>query len=248
MAIARGMRLVGSAGLIIAIAFASPAVAAEDDGWIGREFMPRVTCTPKVQNQLIPLKSLSLPFKVQKVNGNWLWVGRAWVKKSDIVALDDATAYYDEYLENHPDSSWTGECLLAASRGELAARERDMRDPTDADSFAALAWLHATCPIEGLREGKRAVELATKACELSSWSDDDTINKLAAAYAEDGDFENAITFQEKALGIAPEKSKRFYRSRLELYQSGKPYRDERISDGFGFKLILPGDRSAARPG
>ena len=36
--------------------------------------------------------------------------------------------------------------------------------------FEFLAWLRATCPETGMRDGKEAVQLAMKACELTNWN------------------------------------------------------------------------------
>ena len=51
-----------------------------------------------------------------------------------------------------------------------------------------LAWLLATSPEEGIRDGKRAIELAEKACEETEWQDAHIISTLAAGYAETGNF------------------------------------------------------------
>ena len=44
-----------------------------------------------------------------------------------------------------------------------------------------LAWLLATAPKAKMRDGTKAVELATKACELTSWKDAHCVGTLAAA-------------------------------------------------------------------
>jgi tetratricopeptide (TPR) repeat protein len=51
------------------------------------------------------------------------------------------------------------------------------------------------------------------------------LDTLAAAYAEAGDFDKAVQWQEKAIELAPEEAKNHYRSRLDLYKSGRPYRE-----------------------
>jgi hypothetical protein len=48
---------------------------------------------------------------------------------------------------------------------------------------------------------------------------------LAAAYAESGDFPNAISWQEKATELAPKSYKRYYVEELELYRLNKPRHD-----------------------
>jgi hypothetical protein len=48
---------------------------------------------------------------------------------------------------------------------------------------------------------------------------------LAAAHAETGNFQEAVKWQEKALMKCPETYKKEFGGRLDLYRSGKPYRE-----------------------
>jgi len=95
-----------------------------------------------------------------------------------------------------------------------------------ADAYNNLAWILATCSDKQYRDGKRAVECATKACELTDWKENVWFDTLAAAYAEAGDFENAVKWQQKATEMANDEEKEDYRSRLDLYKAGEPYREE----------------------
>jgi serine/threonine-protein kinase len=70
------------------------------------------------------------------------------------------------------------------------------------------------------------VREAATACKLSSWQDAAQLQILAAAHAEAGDFEEAVKWQEKALGMVPESQTADLQSRLALYLAGKPYRLE----------------------
>ncbi len=150
MAIACGIRLLGSIGLIFCLVLPSQAGAAEDDGWVGREFMPRANCTPKVMNQVIPLKSLPLPFNVKNVKGNWLWVGRGWVKKCDVVSLDGAQRYYVEYLRRHPESEWAIDCIDTTFRSQMAASDREGREFDDRMRKLYPDWivLYSASPVD----------------------------------------------------------------------------------------------------
>jgi tetratricopeptide (TPR) repeat protein len=99
-------------------------------------------------------------------------------------------------------------------------------DANDASANDSASWIMATAPDAKLRDGKRAVTLAMKACELTQWKNGSYVDTLAAAYAEDGNFPEAVRRQEQALADAEfEKSEgKNARTRLKLYKSGKPVR------------------------
>ena len=48
---------------------------------------------------------------------------------------------------------------------------------------------------------------------------------LSASYAESGDFDKAVRWQEQAVRMAGERMKYVLAARLELYKQGQPYRD-----------------------
>lgn len=95
-------------------------------------------------------------------------------------------------------------------------------EPTDPRSYDVEAYLLAVCPMPKYRNGKKAIEYATKACELTEWRAADSLQTLAAAYAESGQFDQAVKFQTKAAEIDP---KAVDTKRLALYQQKQPFRD-----------------------
>jgi tetratricopeptide (TPR) repeat protein len=92
----------------------------------------------------------------------------------------------------------------------------------------SLARLLATCPDDKVRDGKRAVEYATTACERTGWKDPFCVDTLAAAHAEAGQFEEAVRYQTRALEDPALKGdlRTAARQRLELYRQKKPSRDQ----------------------
>src|SRR5262249_45657264 len=51
-------------------------------------------------------------------------------------------------------------------------------DPNNVGALNGLGWLLATCTADGCRNGKRSVELATKACDLTKWKDFEILDTL----------------------------------------------------------------------
>jgi tetratricopeptide (TPR) repeat protein len=91
--------------------------------------------------------------------------------------------------------------------GNYAAALRDYdrcltEVPDDPGASLQLAWLLATCPDDALRDGKRALRLASNVCDAVTCQTPEPLNALAAAYAEMGDYRRAETLQERAVALS----------------------------------------------
>ncbi|MCM2372838.1 tetratricopeptide repeat protein [Aporhodopirellula aestuarii] len=108
----------------------------------------------------------------------------------------------------------------------LADYERALElDPRSAKRRAVLAEFLAICPQSRYRDGARALELITEACELTNYSDTAYLGCLAAAHAEKGDFQSAISFQRTALALATEDDDiEDMRRYIESYEAGEACR------------------------
>lgn len=71
--------------------------------------------------------------------------------------------------------------------------------------YGNLAFLYATCPEPELRNGKEAILLAEQACKLTDYKNHLYIAVLAAAYAEQGDFNKAVEYQNDAINLVADK-------------------------------------------
>ena len=93
-------------------------------------------------------------------------------------------------------------------------------------AFNNLAWTLATQPDAQLRNGLEAVQMATRACELTRYEQPVLLATLAAAYAETGQFAEAISFaersQERAGGGQNELTQRLP-AMLEAFRASRPY-------------------------
>jgi tetratricopeptide (TPR) repeat protein len=157
--------------------------------------------------------------------------GNAWSSKHE---FDRAIADFNEAIRLDPSRAlffvnralaWSSKKVYDNTRADYAEALR--LDPTGIPAIDQLAWLLATCPDPNFRDGKRAVELATRACELTEWKNAYTLGTLAAAFAELGDFAKAVEWQEKANRLYADPAERAKgEARLKLYQNHKPYRLE----------------------
>ena len=91
-----------------------------------------------------------------------------------------------------------------------------------------VAWLLATHQDPQLRDGAEALRLAVKACELTNYKVPSLLDTLAAAYAETGQFANAVKTVKKAIklaqGAGQKELAQDIQPRLELYKAKRPYR------------------------
>lgn len=91
------------------------------------------------------------------------------------------------------------------------------------------AWLLATHPDVSVRDRREAVRLAEGAARLTARRDPGTLDVLAAAYATDGQFDEAVRTAERALALAVTAEEDLageIRQRLELYREARPYRED----------------------
>ena len=144
-----------------------------------------------------------------------------WYQKSIDRDSRDATA-----LHGRGEGLWQLSQYAEAEQAYLRTIESS---PTFAPAYGSLARLLATCPDCQIRDGKRAVEYATTACDLTHWKSSNYLEGLAAAYAETGDFKEAILYQVRALELPTPigESRTKARQRLDLYRQEQPLREQR---------------------
>lgn len=101
-------------------------------------------------------------------------------------------------------------------------------NPKNDSAYNNISGLLATCADAKYRNGAKAVEFAKKAMEIAP-NNYEISDTLAAAYAEAGQFEEAVNTQEKAIEMLDEKDRARYLSefteRLNLYKARKPWRE-----------------------
>ena len=101
--------------------------------------------------------------------------------------------------------------------------------PDSIEASSNLAWFLATAADDSLRDGREAVRLAEQACRLNGYKEAKMVSVLAVAYAEAGQFTNAVATAEKAVALAIDAGDEYIAGVNErfkkLFAAGKPYRE-----------------------
>jgi len=172
--------------------------------------------------------------KAIRIDPTHAWVftnrGALWREKKD---FDKALADFNEAIRLESANAWA-----FANRGDVwrdkKAYDQAIADYNEAirlDARFALAYsnrarIWASCPNATYRDAKKAVESATKGCELTEWKLAYSLSILAGAYAEAGDFAAAVNWQTKATELfVDEKNKDMSRSLVRLFQARQPLRE-----------------------
>lgn len=155
----------------------------------------------------------------------------AWYKKGnfDRAAEDDSMR-----IKINPYNAY-----LYYSRGQVRQASKDCPsaiedftkaieiDATISNFYRRKAWVLATCIDGKWRNGKEALQLIEKAeqIKVSPYN----LNALAAAYAETGDFQKAISTMENLIKHIQEQNKtkniEKFNKMLESYKAHKPWRE-----------------------
>ncbi|HVA45054.1 MAG TPA: tetratricopeptide repeat protein, partial [Pirellulales bacterium] len=85
--------------LPLLLLFCCVRTASAADDWLGETVIVKETARPQVGNKRYEWNEAPIPAIVQKVNGDWLWVGTVWVKQDEVLRLDDAPAYFTGLID-----------------------------------------------------------------------------------------------------------------------------------------------------
>jgi tetratricopeptide (TPR) repeat protein len=163
-------------------------------------------------------------------------------------AIDTATSVLEKDPGNFAARRFRADAYLNIGKHAEAIADFDkalaLKD-SDESLLNNFAWVLATSPDDKLRDGTRALKLATKAAEASGYETPHILSTLAAAYAETGDYDNATKWSQKSVELAqkevdnakPEDDKTKLESdrdqlkkELESYHDRKPVRERQTAE------------------
>ena len=156
-------------------------------------------------------------------------LGRLFQKHNNV---DGGIAAYQRTLELKNDhvNAYNSLALLYYRKQQFADAIEQFEtalkfEPDNIPVKRNLAGIFAYCPDISQRNGEKAVELAEQVCQASEYKNPVHVNVLAAAYAQAGLFDKAITASEKAIVLANERDQTHlagqFLQRLDLFKSGK---------------------------
>ncbi len=151
--------------------------------------------------------------------------------------FDEAVKTYQQTLELVPKSAQAhfrfGQALQGQRNFEAAMKEYQKAldlAPQHLPAHLGLAWLLATCPEATLRNGQKALELAQQAERSGGGESPQILDTLAAAYAEAGQFGEAVKTAGQALSLPATQNNpplaEAIQNRLKLYEAGSPYHEK----------------------
>jgi tetratricopeptide (TPR) repeat protein len=149
---------------------------------------------------------------------------RAMAEYRTAAALDPAAQSYA-----HLHLAEVLQHLGRSSEAVSHLREAVRLDPDLTPALNNLAWVLASSDDAEIRNGAEAVRLAEHACELTKYRATLLVGTLAAAYAEEGRFGEAVATAQKACALASKaKDQALLRKNqelLELYRAGQAYHE-----------------------
>jgi Flp pilus assembly protein TadD len=156
--------------------------------------------------------------------------------------IDEAIADWEKALQMRPNDAdahtGLGDALLqkGSIREAIDHYEQALRiAPEDPHSCNNIAWVLATASDVSLRDGSRALGFAQQAVQLSGGREPRFLRTLAAAYAENGRFSEAVAVAQQATLIARMQGKADVANRLKqdlvLYGKFQPVRDTSLTNG-----------------
>ncbi len=147
---------------------------------------------------------------------------------------EKAIALYTDVLKSSPDQAdanrGRADAYLSIGKHKEAIADYNVAiktRPDDVNILNNLAWVLATSPDTNVRDGKRAIELARKACKNTEYQLSYVLSTLAAAYAETGDFQSAVKWARKAVELADDSIRDHVDKELKSYEKKQPWREQK---------------------
>ena len=164
-------------------------------------------------------------------------LAKALLQKGQVA---DALVHYRKLLELQPDNMEVHNIVgtVLVQQGQIREGVEEWQkvleiQPDNGNALNNLAWVLATAPDDSLRDGSRAVQLAEQALQISGDRIPIVFRTLAAAYAENQQFPQAIETAQQGVELANKQGNFALAAELQssiaLYQENRPLRDASLT-------------------
>ena len=147
--------------------------------------------------------------------------------------LGEGYRHFRQAVELAPDNGMfrhnLARCLTQRKQYDSAAKEyrRSLQIENSAAAAEELIWILATCPDSTVRNGREAVAVGERFLSSGAPSASQ-LDRIAAAYAEIGNFQKAVVLAEQAAQLASKHGNTRFANqittRVQGYRQGRPYR------------------------
>ncbi len=205
--------------------------------WIGRKVLPKEDVVVRddvgaiIYDMQSAIAQLNLPWVVQDVNGEWLRVGdhrKGQVKRSQVVTLDEAPAYYTHIINHDPNNTWAYNLRATAwqERGDLDLAISDYGELLRLEPNA-IAYNNRAGAWADKKEYDKAIADFSEAIRLDP-NGSDAYNNRGWVWRLKRDYDKAIADYDQAIRLDPNDAFA-YRGRGIVWDT-KEERDKAIRD------------------
>lgn len=137
------------AGLAWAVSAGSPAATAAEDGWLGRRVVQKSSdFALRIEDQIVNRRRFILFYRVENVNGEWLWLNdegkgaSGWVKAHEVIPFEEASSYFSDRIRSDPKDAfaYVMRAAIYQERKELDSALADYAEAIKLD--ATHAWVY----------------------------------------------------------------------------------------------------------
>ena len=180
---------------------------------VGTNVVTKYQVPLRVGRQVVDDGAMFRVYKVEQVNGDWLWLKannvNGWVRSSEVIPLDQAIDFYTEEIRVDPVAAraYTRRGLVLASKDQTDAALSDLDqairlDPKNSAAFVdrGIIWFQKKDHERALADLNEATRLNPKDAKAFCWR--------GSVWYDKGDFAKALADYNEAVRLDPKYARR----------------------------------------
>ena len=182
-----------------------PMISTAADSVVGQRIFVKEDAEAWVGEVAIDQELIPSTAVVEEVDGDKLLVGRVWVRRSSVLSLPEALAFYNDQVRAEPAkaSGWQRRSVVWSIKGDPVAALRDVNEAIRLDPDDPIGYMFRGNILVEKGELENAISDFTTALKLNPRALKAHFNR-AFALATNGDFDNAISDLTEAIKLDPD--------------------------------------------